>query len=172
MTILTRVGEWLGGPLPLISKPAREIHHVDGATYSIELTWWWRCLRFEYHTPRHPRDVRRIRAAESVHLAEMLRRRDAGEPHVQVGDIIPAHRGHIPVDVLEFRDCEGDLWRRAVGDERFTEEDLRLPVELRQVYDWVHPSRCDGEIAGHSTDEGRLYYAPLIVTKVAETASR
>lgn len=167
MTI-RELGEWLTGTvIPVVTDRGRQVFTVDGVAYRIRLAWLGRSVGFEYQTPRYPRDVRRIRAAEQRHLDEFMRRTEAGEPHVQVGDIIPEHR-IIPVDVLEVRDSQGDLWHRAVGQDRFSPDDDCLPAHLRQAYDWVH--KYDGEIAGQAGDAGLLDYAPLTVTKVAQHA--
>jgi len=168
MTI-RNLGEWLTGTvIPTVVDRGREVFTVDGVAYRIRLAWLGRAVGFEYQTPRYPRDVRRIRAAERRHLDEFERRIQAGEPFVQVGDVIPAHR-IIPVDVVEVRNCDGEVWRRAVGEERFSPSDDDLPVGLRQPYDWVHEAYT-GEIAGHATDRGVLDYAPLTVTEVAQHA--
>jgi hypothetical protein len=158
----------LGGILPAI-RSGREVFPVDGTAYALELTLFRRRFTIGYHTPRHPRDVRRVRADERTYLKESVRRHTADEPSVQVGDIIPGHRW-IHVDVAEFRNCEGDLWRRAVGEECYTADDVAELGDRAQRYDWVHTFTSAGQevISGHCTDEGALDYAPLTVTKVRD----
>lgn len=168
---LAELGERLaGGALPIIHRN-REVFPVDGTAYTVELTVFRRQFTIRYHTPRHPRDARRIRAAERVHLGETVRRHSVGEDHVQVGDIIPGHRW-IPGDVDEFRNDEFDVWRRAVGEERFNPDDLAELGHHSQEYDWVTVSRDGTDICGWSTDEGALDYAPLTVTKVRDRATK
>jgi len=101
------------------------------------------------------------------HLDQATRTAQAGQTSIQVGDLIPEHRT-IPSDVLEVRTCEGEVWRRAVGEERYSPSDNDLPPDVRQPYDWVH--HAYGDISGHCTDRGLLDYAPLTVTKVAAHA--
>lgn len=52
-----------GGVMPLL-RVARNVHTFDGVTYVLDVTWLRRVVRIEYHSPRLPRDVRRVRARE------------------------------------------------------------------------------------------------------------
>lgn len=166
---LRDVGEWLAGRLfPIVVDRGRDVFAVDGVGYRMRLVWFGRGIQLGYTTPRYPSDVRRIRAQEDRHLAQYELRRQASEPYVQVGDVIPAHR-IIPVDVLEVRTARGEVWRRAVGDERFGFEEGTGEIYRDQVYDWVsmyEPPDGKPEIAGQANDDGVLAYAPLTVTKV------
>lgn len=87
-------------------------------------------------------------------------------PPARVGDLIAENAEGIPLNVLEFVDCEGDRWRRQPG--RYVEDDelgdyrLAQDGEEGQEYEWV----CPG---GLSTTDGRLVYAPLRVTAVRES---
>jgi hypothetical protein len=160
-----------GGVLPHISRRPREVFVVDGVQHTIRIVWFRRTVEIAYTTPRYPRDVRRIREAESRKLAESVRRREAGEPLTQVGDVFGEHQRYIPVQVARCRDAQGDVWRRAYDSEAYSSLDDGLPIEHRQVYDWVHPY-VDGDgvehLAGHATDEGVLTHTPVVVLEIRE----
>lgn len=78
---------------------------------------------------------------------------------VREGDLIGPNATDIAWNVLEVRNCEGDTWRRAFGEQRFAVEDDGF-IDREQEYDWI----IEG---GWSTTDGLLVYAPLTVTKVA-----
>lgn len=56
----------LGGLIPVPSRPRREVHIFDGATYHLRLAWLWRTFEASYHSPRLPRSVVKARAAETA----------------------------------------------------------------------------------------------------------
>jgi hypothetical protein len=69
MTAARRLFErHLGGLLPRPQRPEREVHIVDGVTYTVSLVWLRRTLGLSYHTSRIPRDVRLARALEAARL--------------------------------------------------------------------------------------------------------
>jgi hypothetical protein len=76
-----------------------------------------------------------------------------------VGDLIGGNTNGIAANVVEVVNCEGDLWRRAVGDERYAIEDDGT-VDRSVEYDWV-------TAGGWSSTEGLLAYTPLRVTKIS-----
>lgn len=156
-----------GGLIPLLSA-GREVHVVDGATYTLSVTWCRRGFEFSYHTPRTPRKVRRLRERELARVQEFARRKLAGEQQYRAGDILPKHQTWIPGEVLSFVDCEGDEWHRAFGDLRYALADDTGRLDRSQEYDWVH--MFEGEPCGWSTDDGRLDYLPIRITRVVERA--
>lgn len=171
MTFSDLADRILGGPIPYVPRPEREVHVMDGTTYTVELVWFRRGFKASYHTPRLPRSVRRIRAAERARDQETARRGLAGEPTVQVGDVLSPHHNYIPVQVTRCRDAQHDEWRRAREDEQYSSLDDSLPVEHRQVYDWVHPYvGPDGveHIAGWSTEAGVLQHHPVLVLEIRD----
>lgn len=93
-----------------------------------------------------------------------------------VEDLIGPHAAGISANVHKVVDSEGDVYRRAVGDERYATEDLTDgELDLRQEYEWVRigyqvgNTFREGEPTGHSTTEGLLDYTPLRVLEVSDT---
>lgn len=78
----------------------------------------------------------------------------------KVGDIIGPNATDIAWDVLMVKDCQGDEWVRAFGDNRYAIDDSTGERDRSQEYDWF----TEGGWAGTA---GLLDYAPLLVTVVA-----
>ncbi len=83
----------------------------------------------------------------------------------------------IPDAVQMVATSDYDVWRRAIGGERYSRDDVTGELDRSQEYDWV----CVGHLvnntvretapSGHSTTEGLLYCAPLqVLTLTDETA--
>jgi hypothetical protein len=170
MNVIRELGDRLiGGVLPYVPKPERVVHTFDGTTYTIELVWFRRRFTASYHTPRHPLSVRweNTRALAD----QILRRHSAGEPIVQVGDVLPSHLRSAPYLVTRCRDAQHDEWRRAVGDECYPRDDITGELNTSQAYEWVQENHRDGrpaEISGHATDEGVLEHHPVTVLEIRQ----
>jgi hypothetical protein len=120
-----------GGIVPVARKHEREVYVSGGAAYARELVWLRRSLTIKYSTPTTPRDVRKIRDADQRRITEQIRRLRAGEPTVQVGDVIPKYTTAFLERCWIVRDAELTLWKRTVGAERYDS------FGSSQEYEWV-----------------------------------
>jgi hypothetical protein len=98
----------------------------------------------------------RIDGATQDRIGELIDR-IARSQRSQVGDLIGPNAADIPWDVLEVENCDGDVWRRAFGEDRYFVDDAG--DHDGYVYDWM----TEG---GRSSTEGLLVYVPLTVTRV------
>lgn len=154
-----------GGAVPIV-RTGREVHVVDGADYTIELSWLRRGFTLTYHTPRTPRDARRAREADRRKTAEFARRALAGEQMLRVGETLGSTWTWIPTGIIEVRTSDFTVWRRAEGDERFPEDDATGELDRSQAYEWISWDR-GRYTGGHSTTEGLLAYTPITILRMS-----
>jgi hypothetical protein len=158
-----------GGALPFIQRRPREVFMVDGTAYRIELVWFRRRIQLKYTTPVVPRAVRRIRDAEQARGSEMVRRHAAGEPALQVGDLIPKWATAFVDRCQQVRANDGTMWKRAEGDDRYAVEDDGS-TSHGQEYEWIAflAGKWGG---GWCTTEGLLFEAPLTALELVTDAA-
>jgi hypothetical protein len=96
-------------------------------------------------------------------------RKQADEPTVQVGDLIPKWAFAFVDRCQRVRDAEGTVWRRAEGDDRYAVDEDGT-VDRNQEYDWI--AFLAGEWGGGwCTNEGMLHNGPLTVLELAASAT-
>lgn len=143
---LRRILDGLVGGLIPSCTGGRTILTVS-TEYEVRIVWFRRSITIEYSSPRIPRAARRVRAADDVRTHEYERRKLAGEPLVQVGDVVPRYAIGYVKHIAWCRDAAGGQWRYA-GDGRWSQGDA-----------WV-------------TDEGLLELGPLTVLAVSKPSQR
>lgn len=157
-----------GGALPVVSA-RREVFIADGAAYRIHLVLFRRSITLKYYSPRTPRSVLRAQDTAQARVREMSRRVLAGEPLVQVGDLIPAHAPGLIGQAGQVRTSDHTVWKRAEGDERYATDELTGELARVQEYDWI--AWTAGEWGGGwATTSGLLDYGPLTVMALRTAA--